>query len=344
MSQAATDSRTLDAASSATEGKPRFLRGGSGLLARIALSAIVVAVGLAIVFGVLFLAILTLRDRSVESAHTQQVIATANRLQTRVIDLETSVRGFVISKNTRDLGRWSGVGGVDAVDSPGSALPQSSRRETRPLDRSGGRPHSRRGFLGAIADDRPRRGRRARANLQHDGRLTRANPRGPGGAKSNPGGERAGEERTGEQRLARAEDSVGERARVLRPHARPGSRARRTAALPGGDPDGSTPARGASERSPRSPARRTGGSGAPSRSRRPQRSPRCAGDPVLGSKRGARASIRAGRRAAPDQRRPRPACPGDREPSFQWDQVLARGWRGGSGVRAPRRRGDGLGA
>src|SRR5439155_257380 len=41
MSQAATDSRTLDAASSATEGKPRFLRGGSGLLARIALSAIV---------------------------------------------------------------------------------------------------------------------------------------------------------------------------------------------------------------------------------------------------------------------------------------------------------------
>jgi len=106
MSQAATDSRTLDAASSATEGKPRFLRGGSGLLARIALSAIVVAVGLAIVFGVLFLAILTLRDRSVESAHTQQVIATANRLQTRVIDLETSVRGFVISKNTRDLGPW----------------------------------------------------------------------------------------------------------------------------------------------------------------------------------------------------------------------------------------------
>src|SRR5437763_5910225 len=106
MSQAATDSRTLDAASSAPEGKPRFLRGGSGLLARIALSAIVVAVGLAIVFGVLFLAILTLRDRSVEAAHTQQVIATANRLQTLVIDLETSVRGFVITKNERDLGPW----------------------------------------------------------------------------------------------------------------------------------------------------------------------------------------------------------------------------------------------
>lgn len=106
MSQAAADSRTLEAASSATEGKPRLLRGGSGLLARIALSAVVVAVGLAIVFGVLFLAIITLRDRSVDAAHTQQVIATANRLQTLVIDLETSVRGFVITKNERDLDPW----------------------------------------------------------------------------------------------------------------------------------------------------------------------------------------------------------------------------------------------
>src|ERR1700747_2584109 len=106
MSQAAAESRTLDAASSASEGKPRLLRGGSGLVARIALSAVVVATGLAIVFGVLFLAILTLPHRSVEGAHTQQVIATANSLQTLVIDLETSVRGFVITKNDRDLGPW----------------------------------------------------------------------------------------------------------------------------------------------------------------------------------------------------------------------------------------------
>ena len=106
MSQAAVDSRALDAASSATEGKHGLLRGGSGLLARIALSAIVVAAGLAIVFGVLFLAITTLRDRSAEASHTQQVIATANQLQTLVIDLETSVRGFVITKNERDLGPW----------------------------------------------------------------------------------------------------------------------------------------------------------------------------------------------------------------------------------------------
>jgi signal transduction histidine kinase len=106
MSQAAADSSTLDAASSAGEGRTRLLRGGSGLVARIALSAMVVAIGLAIVFGVLFLAIITLRDRSVQAAHTQQVIATANRLQTFVIDLETSVRGYVITKNESDLRPW----------------------------------------------------------------------------------------------------------------------------------------------------------------------------------------------------------------------------------------------
>jgi signal transduction histidine kinase len=106
MSQAAADSRTLDAASSASESTPRLLRSGSGLLARIALSALVVGSGLTIVFGVLFLAVTTLRDRSGEAAHTQQVIATANRLQTLVIDLETSVRGFVITKNPRDLDPW----------------------------------------------------------------------------------------------------------------------------------------------------------------------------------------------------------------------------------------------
>jgi len=106
MSQAVADSRKLDAASSATESKRKLLRGRSSLLAPIAFSAVAVAVGLAIVFGVLFLAIVSLRHRSVEAAHSQQVIATANRLQTLVIDLETSVRGFVITGDDRDLEPW----------------------------------------------------------------------------------------------------------------------------------------------------------------------------------------------------------------------------------------------
>ncbi|MDX6400357.1 MAG: hypothetical protein QOF27_963 [Gaiellaceae bacterium] len=77
-----------------------------GLLARIALSALVVGIGLAIVFVVLFLAIDSLRQRSDDARHSQQVIATANHLQTLVIDLETSVRGFVITNDEQDLGPW----------------------------------------------------------------------------------------------------------------------------------------------------------------------------------------------------------------------------------------------
>ena len=78
----------------------------SGLLARIAVSAVVVAVGLAIVFLVLFLAITGLRQRSLQARHSQQVIATANELQTLVIDLETGLRGFVITNNEANLEPW----------------------------------------------------------------------------------------------------------------------------------------------------------------------------------------------------------------------------------------------
>jgi signal transduction histidine kinase len=75
----------------------------SGLAARIAMSALTVAIGLAVVFGVMFLAITGLRHRSLEARHSQQVIATANQLQTLVIDLETGVRGFVITADERQL-------------------------------------------------------------------------------------------------------------------------------------------------------------------------------------------------------------------------------------------------
>ena len=58
-----------------------------------------VGVGLALVFAILFLAITGLRHRSLEARHSQQVIATANQLQTLVIDLETGVRGFAITRD-----------------------------------------------------------------------------------------------------------------------------------------------------------------------------------------------------------------------------------------------------
>jgi signal transduction histidine kinase len=78
----------------------------SGLVARIAVSAFLVGIGLALVFGVMFLAITGLRHRSLEARHSQQVIATANQLELLVIDLETGLRGFVITDNQRYLQPW----------------------------------------------------------------------------------------------------------------------------------------------------------------------------------------------------------------------------------------------
>jgi signal transduction histidine kinase len=91
----------------------------SGLAVRIAVSAFVVGVGLAIVFAVLFLAITGLRHRSLEATHSQQVIATANQLQTLVIDLETGVRGFAITRKPRFLAPWRAAG---------TQFPKSTRR------------------------------------------------------------------------------------------------------------------------------------------------------------------------------------------------------------------------
>ena len=105
MSQRVANGAMPDGRSSAT-GSAGKLRPDGGLLARIALSAIVVGAGLAIVFAVLFLAVVSLRHRSVEARNSQQVIATANRVQTLVIDLETGVRGFVITHDERYLNPW----------------------------------------------------------------------------------------------------------------------------------------------------------------------------------------------------------------------------------------------
>jgi signal transduction histidine kinase len=78
----------------------------SGLVTRIAFAAIAVAIGLAIVFAVLFLAILSLHQRSLDARRSQQVIATANELQTYVIDLETGARGFALTHDERYLDPW----------------------------------------------------------------------------------------------------------------------------------------------------------------------------------------------------------------------------------------------
>jgi signal transduction histidine kinase len=79
----------------------------SGLAVRIAVSAFLVGVGLALVFAILFLAITGLRQRSLEARHSQQVIASANSLQTLVVDLETGLRGFAITHKKSFLEPWN---------------------------------------------------------------------------------------------------------------------------------------------------------------------------------------------------------------------------------------------
>jgi len=76
------------------------------LLPRIAVAVGGLAAGLVVVFAFLIVAVVGLRHRSLEARHTQQVIATANGLQTLVIDFETGLRGFVITKNERYLEPW----------------------------------------------------------------------------------------------------------------------------------------------------------------------------------------------------------------------------------------------
>ena len=89
-----------------SNGRSRRAWADSGLLARIAFAAIAVAIGLAIVFAVLFLAIGSLHQRSLDARRSQQVIATANELQTYVIDLETGARGFALTHDELYLDPW----------------------------------------------------------------------------------------------------------------------------------------------------------------------------------------------------------------------------------------------
>src|SRR5207249_11671755 len=78
----------------------------SGLLTRIALGVGGLGAGLVIVFALLLIAGVGLRHRSLEARRSQEVIATANGLQTVVIDFETGLRGFVIWKQKRYLEPW----------------------------------------------------------------------------------------------------------------------------------------------------------------------------------------------------------------------------------------------
>jgi signal transduction histidine kinase len=96
----------VNAGSAGTNEDRGKLRARSGLLARIGVWALVVSAALGAVFAVLIFSVIGLRNRSDEARRSQEVIATANRLQTLVVDLETGLRGYVITRKEEELTPW----------------------------------------------------------------------------------------------------------------------------------------------------------------------------------------------------------------------------------------------
>src|SRR5439155_430240 len=82
------------------------LRAPSGLAAAMGLAAAAVAVALVTLFALLLVAILSYRDASTTARHAQQAIASANQLETLALDLETGLRGFIITRKQGSLKPW----------------------------------------------------------------------------------------------------------------------------------------------------------------------------------------------------------------------------------------------
>ena len=84
--------------------QPRWLP--TGLSAAMGIAAAVVAAALATLFALLLVAILSYRHASTTARHAQEAIASANRLETLALDLETGLRGFVITNDRGSLALW----------------------------------------------------------------------------------------------------------------------------------------------------------------------------------------------------------------------------------------------
>jgi CHASE3 domain sensor protein len=77
-----------------------------GIVPRVAAASVALALALAAIFAILLVTVGSLRDSSVEARRTQQVIAAASALETLALELESGLRGFVITGNERALGPW----------------------------------------------------------------------------------------------------------------------------------------------------------------------------------------------------------------------------------------------
>ncbi len=82
-------------------GRARGLR--IGLTARVRLATLVVALALGAVFGLLLHTVAVSRTREAQARHSSDVLESASGIEGSVIDLETGVRGYIISRQPRFL-------------------------------------------------------------------------------------------------------------------------------------------------------------------------------------------------------------------------------------------------
>jgi PAS domain S-box-containing protein len=90
-----------------------------GLRGRVIIASVVLAAVVGGIFAILLVAIGELRDSSDAARHSEQVLAAANRLERRVIDLETGLRGLLLTRDERFLGPFR---------SAQAAVPPEARR------------------------------------------------------------------------------------------------------------------------------------------------------------------------------------------------------------------------
>ena len=69
-------------------------------------AAAAVAAALVTLFALLLVAILSYRHASITARHAQQTISSANGLETLALDLETGLRGFIITHDRKSLKPW----------------------------------------------------------------------------------------------------------------------------------------------------------------------------------------------------------------------------------------------
>jgi CHASE3 domain sensor protein len=81
-------------------------RGGGGLIRRTVIAGGLLALLVSIAFAVVLLAIDDLRNTAVLARHSDELLVAANHLERLVIDLETGLRGFLITGDERFLAPW----------------------------------------------------------------------------------------------------------------------------------------------------------------------------------------------------------------------------------------------